>query len=207
MNKTRPILRGWFHQSAFFMALGATFAIILKYESDPSFYTKILFCFTLCNLFLISAIYHRVTWKNQSIREIMRKLDHSSIFLLIAGTATPVAYIGLNSNSFFNFMLIIWGACLLGIAQVLFLQRKNKFLAAIVYIATGSLALLYVPELYQQLGATKTALIVWGGVLYIIGAIIYGLKKPNPLPRYFGHHEIFHILVVFAAFIHYAVIY
>jgi hemolysin III len=136
----------------------------------------------------------------------MRRLDHSAIFLLIAGTGTPLCLIAIPNNGGMQLLKIIWIACAIGVTQSLLWVNAPKWLAAILYVLMGWLAVPYMPELKSALGTLSVNLILAGGLIYTLGAVVYALKKPNPLPKYFGYHEIFHLLTIIAAGFHFVVI-
>ena len=136
----------------------------------------------------------------------MRRLDHSMIFLLIAGTYTPFGLLVLPGKLAFVVLAVVWGGALLGMALNMVWIDAPKWLSAIVYVSLGWVGITALPELVSQLGATATGLIVLGGVLYSAGAAIYALRRPDPVPEVFGYHEVFHALVIAAAVAHYAVV-
>lgn len=201
----KPFLRGHFHQAAFFFAAGAGVMLIARSATFFESVATTIYTLCLCSLFGVSALYHRPQWSPQG-RKWMRRLDHSAIFLLIAGTSTPLCLLAIPEKGGYQLLKIVWLAAVLGILQSLFWVNAPKWLAVILYIAMGWLAFPYLPELKQALGASKVHYILAGGVIYTVGAIIYGLKKPNPFPRIFGYHEIFHLLVILAAGLHFWVL-
>ncbi len=201
----KPLLRGHFHQEAFFFALGACVLLLVLSTKSGTLLGAAIYSFSLCGMFGISALYHRPNW-TENARMWMRRLDHSAIFLLIAGTGTPLCLIAIPNNGGSDLLKIIWVAGTLGIAQSLFWVSAPKWLAAGLYLLMGWLAIPYFPELSRALGDTRVGLILAGGIIYSVGALVYAIKKPNPLPKYFGYHEIFHLLVILAAALHFYVI-
>lgn len=201
----KPLLRGHFHQGAFFFALGAWAVLMARVQGTLQGIAILVYGLGLLSLFGISALYHRIQWQTKA-RAWMRRLDHSAIFLLIAGTFTPVCLLGLQGNSGERLLIIVWSVAVLGIFQSLFWINAPKWLAAILYVAMGWLAGPYVLELYSALGAPRLWLIVAGGIVYTVGAVIYAVKKPNPYPATFGYHEIFHILTIVGAILHFIVV-
>jgi hemolysin III len=163
--------------------------------------------YVVCALltFGISALYHRITWSTEA-RAIWRKLDHAGIYLMIAGTFTPVAMLGLSAASARNCLMTIWVVVLAGILQSVFYVNIPKIFSALIYLVAGYLIVPYMGELQQTLGALNVALLIAGGVAYTLGALCYGLKWPVLDPRYFGYHEVFHILVNAGAILHFFVI-
>ncbi len=201
----KPLLRGHLHQAAFFFSLGACALLISKSHEMTSVISMSIYSLSLCGLFGISALYHRVHWSPKG-RARMRRLDHSSIFILIAGSATPICLLALSHESGTRVVMLIWCAAMVGVLQSLFWVTAPKWVAAILYVAVGWMVAPYLPEFHVVLGTTKVSLILAGGLVYTLGAVVYALKFPNPSPRYFGYHEIFHLLVIVGAMLHFAVI-
>lgn len=201
----KPLLRGHFHQEAFFFALGACVLLLVLSAKSGTLVGTTIYSLSLCSMFGISALYHRPNWSDKA-RMWMRRLDHSAIFLMIAGTGTPLCLIAIPKNGGPDLLQLIWLAGALGIVQSLVWVSAPKWLAAGLYLIMGWLAIPYFPELSRALGAPRVGLILTGGIIYSVGALVYALKRPNPLPKYFGYHEIFHLLVIVAAAFHFYVI-
>jgi hemolysin III len=206
MPGMKPLLRGYLHQEAFFIALGACILLIAKSTSQVSYLSSIVYSLGLLMLFGISAIYHRPQWSPKP-RALLKRFDHCAIFILIAGTFTPVCLLALPEDQGDRLLLIIWGAAILGIIQSIFWVKAPKWLTAIFYIAMGWLALPYLSELKVTLGVGALGLLAAGGVVFTVGAVFYALKKPNLAPGIFGYHELFHLLTVVGAALHFAVVY
>jgi len=147
-----------------------------------------------------------VTWASQKARRWMRRLDHSMIFVLIAGTYTPFALLVLDGTLAVVILTVVWAGALGGIVLKLVWIDAPKPLVAILYVMLGWVAVAAFPDLLDGLGVTSTALVAAGGVLYTLGAVVYALGRPDPAPTVFGYHEIFHVLVIAAAALQYAVI-
>lgn len=205
MTPTKPALRGHFHQAMFFVVLGA--GVPLVYNSQGLATRVSVSVYVVCALltFGISALYHRITWSTGA-RAIWRKLDHAGIYLMIAGTFTPVAMLGLSAASVRNCLMMIWVVALAGIIQSVFFVNIPKIFSALLYLGAGYLIVPYMGELQQTIGSANVWLLVAGGVAYTLGAICYGLKRPVLDPRYFGYHEVFHVLVNAGAILHFFVI-
>ncbi|MDG0817880.1 hemolysin III family protein [Bdellovibrio sp. PAP01] len=201
----KPLLRGHFHQAAFFIAVGACAMLISLSPNSQSLIATVIYSLSLCGLFGVSALYHRPQW-SPNARMWMRRLDHSAIFILIAGTSTPICMLAIPSEGGNKLLAIIWIAAAIGVMQSLFWVKAPKWLAAILYIIMGWLAAPYMPEMKNALGMTSVMLILVGGIIYTLGAVVYATKKPDPSPKYFGYHEIFHVLVIVAAALHFVVI-
>lgn len=202
----KPFLRGRFHQEAFFFALGACLMLIFKATSARSTLAAVIYSLSITNLLGTSALYHRLHW-NEMRRRWMKRLDHSGIFISIAGTATPVCLLALPPESGHRLLLIFWAAAALGVFISMFWVTAPKWVSVVLYVGMGWLAAPYLSELSQSLGTSSLLLLLIGGVIYTIGAIVYALKKPNPYPRVFGYHEVFHLLVVIAAALQFLMIY
>lgn len=199
----KPLLRGHFHQAAFFTAFGACLMLISKSQDKLSLCAAIIYSFSLIFLLGTSALYHRINWEPQA-RQMMKRLDHCAIYILIAGTFTPVCLLALGAESGQKLLITIWSVAIFGVVQSLFFVNAPKWLSAILYVVAGYLILPYISELKDKVNLT---LLIGGGVIYTIGAITYALKKPNFKPLVFGYHEVFHILVIIAATFHFILIY
>jgi hemolysin III len=205
MTPTKPALRGHFHQAMFFVVLGA--GVPLVYNSQGLSTRVSVSVYVVCALltFGVSALYHRITWST-SARAIWRRLDHAGIYLMIAGTFTPVAMMGLSAASAHDCLLTIWIVALAGIVQSVFFVNIPKVFSAAIYLVAGYLIVPYMAELQQTIGSGNVWLLVAGGVAYTLGALCYALKRPVLDPRYFGYHEVFHIFVNAGAILHFFVI-
>jgi len=205
MTPTKPALRGHFHQAMFFVVLGAGIPLIANSEGSATRASVSVYVVCALLTFGISALYHRITWETGA-RAIWRKLDHAVIYLMIAGTFTPVAMLGLGAASARSCLMTIWVVALLGILQSIFFVNIPKIFSALIYLVAGYLIVPYMGELQQTLGALNVGLLVAGGVAYTLGALCYGLKRPVLDPRHFGYHEVFHIFVNAGAILHLFVI-
>lgn len=165
----------------------------------------LIYSLSCIGLFGISALYHRPTW-NPRQRMWMRKLDHAAIYILIAGTSTPICLVALPAVAGINLLKLVWGAALFGIFQSLFWAHAPKWVSSILYVTVGLLIFPYLKEIREAMSAEDIILIFLGGAVYIVGAIVYALRKPNPYPKVFGYHEIFHLLVIAGATFHFLVI-
>jgi hemolysin III len=206
IDKSRPILRGHFHQAAFFYSLGATTLLIAQAHSGVAFISSIIYGICLAGLFGISSLYHRVTWGPRTY-DFFRRLDHAMIFVFIAGTGTPICLVGLPHAVGIRLLWLFWGCAVSGVIKELFWIKGPKWVSAVFYVAMGWLAAPYLSEFFSSLGSVNTWLMITGGIVYTIGALIYAIKKPNPFPRVFGYHEVFHVLVMIASVFHFIVIY
>jgi hemolysin III len=202
----KPRLRGVLHQWAFFVSLVTGAVLVLVAPAGRATLAVGIYALTVAGLFGVSAIYHRVNWASAATRRWMRRLDHSMIFLLIAGTYTPFALLALHGALATAILVAVWGGAIAGIVLNLVWLDAPKWLTAVVYVTLGWVAVLAFPALFDNLGVTPTMLVALGGVLYTIGAVVYASRKPDPVPAVFGYHEVFHALVIAAAAVQYAVI-
>jgi hemolysin III len=201
----KPRLRGVFHQYAFFVSLACGVGLILAASDGKARLAAGIYAAAVSALLGTSALYHRVTWRPRA-RRWMRRLDHSMIFVLIAGTYTPVALLALKGPLASTILIVMWAGALGGVIFKLAWIDAPKWLFALVYVALGLVTATVFGELPATIGWLGVAGLATGGLLYVIGAVIYASGKPNPWPKVFGYHEVFHTLVLAAAGLHYAVI-
>jgi hemolysin III len=194
----KPRFRGVSHQWAFFVSLGAGAALVLLANGSTATIAAGIYAFSLSALLGVSALYHRINWR-PAARRWMRRLDHTMIFVLIAGTYTPFALLVLHGDLARVVLIAVWVMAGAGTVLNLLWWNAPKQVTAAVYISTGWVAVLAVPQLWNGLGPIGFGLIVVGGVLYTAGAIVYARRRPDPRPAVFGYHEIFHLLVIAAA--------
>ena len=202
----KPRLRGVSHQWAFFVSVVTGVALVLAAPSGRATAAAAIYAVSVAGLFGASALYHRINWSTVGARRWMRRLDHSMIFLLIAGTYTPFAVLALDGPLATAILIVVWAAALGGIVLKLAWIDAPKWLIALIYVAIGWVALAAFPQLLSKLGVTATAMVAAGGLLYTAGAIVYARRRPDPAPTVFGYHEIFHALVILAAALQYAVV-
>ena len=184
------------HQIAFFVTLALGPWLVLR--AQPRFrWSIVVYLATLAAQFGTSALYHRPTWTARP-RQWLRRCDHATIFLLIAGTGTPIA-VALDPHHEALLLWILWTGALVGVLRALVWITAPKWIVAAIAVALGSVCFSFLPALGQVLDATTVRLIAIGGVLYILGAVAYALRRPDPWPRTFGYHEIFHALTIVAA--------
>jgi hemolysin III len=209
MNMTtgqiKPRLRGVSHEYAFFVSLACGVALILAASDGRARLAATIYAVAVSALLGTSALYHRVTWR-PSARRWMRRLDHSMIFVLIAGTYTPVALLALKGSLASTILVVLWTGALVGVVFKLVWIDAPKWLLAAVYVALGCVSAAVFGELPAAIGWLGVAGLASGGLLYAVGAVVYASGRPNPWPKVFGYHEVFHALVITAAALHYAVI-
>ncbi|MGH2744062.1 MAG: PAQR family membrane homeostasis protein TrhA [Thermoleophilaceae bacterium] len=202
----KPRLRGVSHQWAFFCSLVTGVALVIAAPAGRPTVACVIYALSVAALFGTSALYHRVTWPTPSARRWMRRLDHSMIFVLIAGTYTPFALLVLEGTLATVILVVVWAGALGGVVLKLVWIDAPKAVVAGLYVMLGWVAVVAFPELLDGLGVTSTVLLAAGGVLYTAGAVVYALGRPDPAPAVFGYHEIFHALVIAAASLQYAVV-
>ena len=204
--RSKPKLRGVTHEWAFFISLFAGAGLIIAAPSGHARIAMAVYAFSLSGLLGTSALYHRVNWRRPEIRRWMRRLDHSMIFLLIAGTVTPFALLVMSGSLADALLIAVWAGAVAGIVVELIWVDAPKWASTLVYLAVGWIGLLGFPAIIVGAGIGAGALIAVGGVLYTAGAIVYARQRPDPNPAVFGYHEIFHVLVIAAATAHFAAI-
>lgn len=202
----KPLLRGHFHQAAFFTACGACLMLIVKSQEMTTAIASIIYSLSLIFLLGTSALYHRINWKPET-RKWMKRLDHCAIYILIAGTFTPICLLALPEDSGTRLLITIWSIALLGVVQSLFYVHAPKWVSAILYVVAGYMILPYIGELKSSVGYANLVYLIGGGLVYTLGAVGYALKKPIFKPEIFGYHEFFHILVIIGATLHFILIY
>jgi len=202
----KPKLRGVSHEWAFFMSLGFGVALIVLAETPKATLAVAIYAVSLSALFGTSALYHRVNWKRPQVRQWMRRLDHSMIFFLIAGTYTPFALLVLDGTLAMAILAVVWiGAIAGAIVEMIWIDHP-KWASALIYLSLGWVAVATFPELWSSMGVAGTLLVAAGGLLYTAGAVVYAIQRPNPSPAIFGYHEIFHLLVIAAAIAHFSAV-
>ena len=157
-------------------------------------------------MFTVSATYHRVSWRSTAARSWMRRLDHSMIFVFIAGTYTPFALLDMPPSTGRQVLAIVWGGALAGVALTLFWPDAPRWLGVALYLMLGWVAVWYAGTILQNAGVAAAALLAVGGALYSIGAVFYALRWPDPWPSTFGYHEIFHGFTAVAALCHFVAV-
>ena len=201
----KPRLRGVFHEYAFYVALCAGIVLVALSDSMRELVATWVYAAALAAMFGVSALYHRVDWRSPRTRVWMRRLDHSMIVLLIAGTYTPFAVLAFDGGLADAILVVVWAGAGAGLVLNLAWVDAPKWLTAVVFAALGWVGVVAVPELLE-VGVGAFLLVIAGGVLYTLGALAYALRRPDPRPATFGYHEIFHLLVVAAAAAHFIAI-
>ena len=198
----KPRLRGVLHQAAFAISLVTGTALVCLAEGGRARTAATVYAVSVALLFGTSAAYHRGPWTGRS-REVMKRLDHSMIFILIAGTYTPFALLLLQGTARWVVFGLVWGGALAGVVLRNSIRRPARWLFVGIYMLLGWTALGVLPQLADAGGMRVVVLLLVGGLFYSLGAIVYAMKRPNPSPRWFGFHEVFHAFTLLAFVTHY----
>ena len=202
VRAVKPRLRGWLHAGTFPVALAAGIVLVVLADGPRATAATAVYAASAALLFGISALYHRGNWSPRAeVR--LKRLDHSNIFLIIAGTYTPFALL-LPHDKARTMLLTVWAGAAAGVLFRVFWVGAPRWLYTPIYVALGWVAVFYFGPLLHFGGPAVVILMAVGGVLYTLGAVVYGTKRPNPSPRWFGFHEIFHAFTVLAFIAHYA---
>jgi hemolysin III len=202
----KPRLRGWIHlysAIAAFFAGSALVVVSWALASKRAGHSTLTYALAIVAMFGVSAIYHRVNWASPEVRKWMRRLDHSMIFLFIAGSYTPFARLDMPRNTGYVVLSIVWGGAAAGILLTMFWPSAPRWLGVTLYLLLGWVAIWYTPLILHNAGVAATVLLAVGGALYSIGAVIYALRRPDPWPSTFGYHELFHACTAVAAICQY----
>lgn len=201
----KPKLRGWFHAGVFPLAVAAGIVLIALAPTAATSAECAVFAVSSWLLFGVSGVYHTGTW-GPKVRGVLRRLDHTNIFLIIAGTYTPLSLVLLPRHTAIVLLSLVWGGALIGIGMRVFWLSAPRWVYVPCYLALGWAAVFYLSSFEHVGGWGVVGLIIAGGLLYSGGAIVYALKKPNPSPKWFGFHEIFHVCTIAAFVCHYIAI-
>ena len=201
----KPKLRGWIHAGVAPFVLAAGIVLVVLSPTAASRWANVVFAISAVMLFGTSAVYHRGTWSPR-VAGVLRRMDHTNIFLIIAGTYTPLSVILLEAHTARVLLIIVWSGALVGLLMRIFWLGAPRWLYVPIYVALGWVAVAFLPQFARTGGAAVLWLVIAGGVAYTVGAVVYGLKRPNPSPRWFGFHEIFHALTVAGYTCHYVAV-
>lgn len=204
-RKVKPALRGVSHEVAFYTSLALGTILALWARPGKPLLAAVIYAASVTTLFGISALYHRPNWL-PAARARLRRFDHAAIYLLIAGTYTPMGLVALEPDAGRRLLLLAWGGAGLGVGKSLIWPHAPRFITAGLYVLLGWLAMSEWSALAASLGVAGVVLLLLGGVLYTVGALIYARKRPDPWPATFGYHEIFHVLVILAACCHFTMV-
>lgn len=201
----RPLLRGYLHLVAALAALVGLVVLVLRADSPRAYVGGVIFAASMALLYATSAAYHTVTW-GRRMRSLLKRLDHAMIFVLIAGTYTPFCLLAANGAWGISLLAVAWSVAGAGVIMKLAWPGAPRWLSVLLYAGAGWMALGVSAPLTQWLALAPLALLVAGGVLYTVGGLIYALRRPDPFPRVFGYHEVFHLLVIAGSALHYSIV-
>jgi hemolysin III len=205
----KPRMRGWLHAYAFGVAIVCGIVLCSIAASRPGiapFVSCLIYSITVCGLFGTSALYHRRVW-SERMYKVMRRLDHSMIFVFIAGTYTPFCALLLPPKLATIILSVVWIGAAVGVTLKMAYPHGRRWLSAPLYLALGWVAIAVLPDILRHGGVTCLVLLICGGAAYSVGAVFYALRRPNPWPTVFGHHEFFHACTLVAAICHHIAIY
>jgi len=201
----RPLLRGYFHLGAAIAGVAGLVALILLAHSARAYVGGAVFAVSLVLLYATSATYHTITW-GRRMRSVLKRLDHSMIFVLIAGTYTPFCLLAVDQAWGISLLAVAWSIAAAGVALKMAWPGAPRWLSVLLYAGAGWLGLVAGVPLTHWLALLPLILLVGGGVLYTLGGVVYAVRWPNPFPRVFGYHEVFHLLVIAGSVLHYSLI-
>ena len=202
LAEVKPKLRGWLHLGTAPLTLAAGIVLIALSPTPTTRIGSALFAATALILFTVSAIYHRGTWSPRTWN-ILRRFDHSNIFLLIAGSYTPFALMFLEGSARVLLLSVAWTGAILGVVFRVFWTDAPRWLYVPIYMSLGWASVFFAGDFLRAGGVAVITLIAAGDLLYTLGGVVYGLKRPNPFPTWFGFHEVFHTLTIAAFITHY----
>ena len=203
--EVRPRLRGVLHELAFMASLVVGTLLIVAADGTRRQVAAAVFAGSVAACFGASALYHRVTWR-PAVRQWMRRIDHAGIYMLIAGSYTAVCLLALDGAWRWSVLGVVWAGAGAAIVLKFVWVDAPKWLAAAIGIALGWVGVVAMPELASRLNPAAVALLLAGGVLYTVGAVVYARRRPNPVPHVFGYHEVFHALTIVAVSCQYVAI-
>ncbi len=205
----KPRARGWIHfySAVVSVIAGATLvAVSWAVDSTAAGLTTLIYTATIVAMFAVSATYHRKHWKSDTAEKWMKRADHSMIFIFIAGSYTPFAALAMEPATGKLVLAIVWGGALAGVALKMLWPSAPRWVGVPLYMLLGWVAIWFAGTILAGAGLVTMVLLIVGGALYTVGAVMYALKWPDPWPETFGHHEFFHACTVAAAICHYIAI-
>ncbi len=201
----KPVLRGWFHAVATLAAIALAPVVIALGPGGADRAVVSVYVIAVVGVFGVSAVYHRFDWP-PGVEAVIRRLDHSMIFVFIAATYTPIGFFALEPGSARLVLSAVWSGAALGVVGRTAWLNAPRWVLIAPYPVVGWAALLVIGDLWRGMGVAGSTLLFIGGGLYTLGALIYAVRRPDPWPRWFGYHELFHLLVVAAVAVHYVAI-
>jgi hemolysin III len=201
----RPVYRGVSHRIAFWVALAAGAVLVACAHGTLARVTTAIYATLLSAMFGVSATLHRADWKPRTYNWL-RRADHATIFLCIAGTYTPFSLLGLGGDAGTKLLVLAWSASGIGVIRALAWPHAPRVVTSACFLVAGWVAFAYLPELHAAFDATTFRFVFGGGVLFTVGALIYLLRWPDPSPSHFGYHEVFHLVIIVACACHFAAV-
>ncbi|MBX3092978.1 MAG: hemolysin III family protein [Cryobacterium sp.] len=205
IEEKKPTWRGWIHAGTFPVAIALGVILLVFADGLVAKLSSAVFMLTSLLLFGMSALYHRFNW-GEKTRKLLKRIDHANIFLLIAGSYTPITVLSLPQDKAILLLALVWGGALLGIGFRVFWIGAPRWLYVPLYVLLGWAAVMFIVDFFDANWVMMTLIII-GGVFYTLGAIVYGMKRPNPFPGRFGFHEIFHTFTLLAFLCHWTAIF
>lgn len=202
VEEMKPRLRGWLHAATAPLALISFLIMLVLADSVVARAGAAVFMVSALLLFGVSAVYHTVPWR-EGAKRVLKRLDHSNIFVMIAGSYTPFSLLLLDKQQTIVLLSLVWGGALLGVLFKVFWLGAPRWVYVPLYLALGWAALIYLPDFMAASSTVVFVMLTVGGVLYTVGALVYAFKWPDPNPRWFGYHEVFHALTIAAFIVHY----
>jgi hemolysin III len=202
ISEVKPKLRGWIHAATAPLALAAGVVLVVLSPNAPTRVGSAVFATSALVLFTVSGIYHRGTWGPRAWR-FLRRFDHANIFLLIAGSYTPFTLLLLHGTDRVVLLSVVWSGAVAGVLFRVFWSDAPRWLYTPIYVALGWAAVFYLGDFVHSASTSVLVLMAVGGGLYTLGGLVYGVRRPNPFPRWFGFHEVFHVLTIAAFVTHY----
>ncbi|HWC12211.1 MAG TPA: hemolysin III family protein [Acidimicrobiales bacterium] len=201
----RPLLRGWFHLVAFAVSLPAGVVVVASATSTRARLAAVVYAIAVSALFGVSSTYHLRVWTAEGRRR-MRRVDHGAIYVMIAGCYTPVCLLAVRGSTGQGLLVAAWVGAAIGLGFAITGMAEKPVFGLACYIGLGWILVVALPDLTRQLGPANFALLMTGGLAYTVGGVVLGTNRPNPYPRIFGYHEVWHVLVVVASACHYLAI-
>ncbi|GAA3533232.1 DNA-binding protein [Aeromicrobium flavum] len=202
VEEIKPKLRGWLHAATAPLALISFLVMLVLADSVAARAGAAVFMLSALLLFGVSAVYHTVPWRERA-KQTLRRLDHSNIFVMIAGSYTPFSLLLLERDQTIILLSLVWGGALLGVLFKVFWLSAPRWVYVPLYLALGWAALIYLPDFMAAASTVTFVMLSLGGLFYTIGALVYAFQWPDPNPRWFGYHEVFHALTIAAFIVHY----
>jgi hemolysin III len=205
LDELRPLLRGYLHLGAAAAAVVGLVLLVLLADSPKAYVAGAVFAASMIALYTVSGIYHAIGW-GPRMRGVLKRLDHAMIFVLIAGSYTPFCLFAGSPAWGISLLAVVWSIAGAGVVMKLSWPNAPRWLSVSLYIATGWLALVAATQIADWYALLPLGVMALGGVLYTAGGVIYALRRPNPFPRVFGYHEVFHSLVIAGSVLHYTIV-